>query len=70
VVAVVVMNTFIRQTAEGQTEQTIYTEVKYTKIWPSQQSATASESRFLPTPPADDEQSHKIANKWNMGYES
>jgi len=26
------MNTFICQMAEGQTEQTIYTEIKYTKI--------------------------------------
>jgi len=26
------MNTFVRQTAERQTEQNIYTEVKYTKI--------------------------------------
>ena len=26
------MNTFIRQLAEGQTEQTIYREVNYTKI--------------------------------------
>ena len=26
------MNVFLRQTAEGQTEQTIYTEITYTKM--------------------------------------
>ena len=31
-----IVNTFIRQSAEGHTEQTIYREIKYTKIHTTQ----------------------------------